>query len=104
MTKRRLGQVATATAIPQPMIVIGSGWLADACRRQIAADPDRYRARSSSIKPIGKCPCCEQKVYRVTSKPTNWQPGYATGTEDDAALHQGFDDAGALQPTCCRKR
>lgn len=82
---------------PLPM-VLGSGPLADAMRAQIAADPDRYRAMTSSIHPIGHCPCCGKDVFRVKSRATNFEEGFATGLDDDAIIHPRLNADGFPDP------
>ena len=83
---------------PAPPLVIGSGPIADAMRAAIAADPDRYRPMSISIDPVGHCPCCGLDVYRVSSRATGFEEGFATGTEDDAIVHPRCNALGLPDP------
>jgi hypothetical protein len=83
------------SAVP---MIFGAGPMADAMRAAIAADPDRYRPRSITMRAVAWCPCCERDVYGVTSKATGWMPRYATGIEDDAIVHGGDERSG---PLCC---
>ena len=79
---------------PALPVVVGSGWLADAMRRTIEADPDRYRPQTWSTTPVGECPCCGQDVYRAETRETGFEPGF-------------MSHAGKLHPTingvagCC---
>jgi len=86
-------------------IVLGSGPLADAMRRQIEADPDAYRPETWSMSPAGICPCCEAKVFRCTTRHTGWEPGFATLNH---RIHPAFnaetkqpDPAGTIVGCCC---
>lgn len=91
------------TGKPMVPVVLGSGPMADAMRAQIAADPDRYRPTSISMYPAGTCPCCGADVYRVRSRLTDFEEGYATGTEVDALLHPTLKDGAGdrIGPGCC---
>lgn len=89
---------------PDLPIVLGSGPLADSMRAMIAEDPDRYRPETWSMTGH-KCPCCGQKVFRCTTRHTDWHPGFATL---DNAVHPSFDAqtkqpalGGTLAGCCC---
>lgn len=83
---------------PALPMVLGTGPLADAARRMIAEDPDRYRPQSISMDPVGHCPCCDRDVYRVRSRVTAFEEGFATGLEDDAIVHPRLNDDGMPDP------
>lgn len=90
---------------PMVPVVLGSGPLADEMRAMIAADPDSYRPTTWSMSPVGKCPCCSEKVYRCTTRHTGWKPGFATHAD---AVHPSFNDQGKPDPNggrvgCCCK-
>lgn len=63
---------------PRGWVVLGSGPLADSVRETIAADPDRYRPETWSIDPVNRCPCCDEDVFRCTTRHTGWISGFAT--------------------------
>lgn len=58
--------------------VIGRGAMADAVRAELARDPDAYRPETWSIDPVGRCSCCDQDVFRCTTRHTGWIEGFAT--------------------------
>lgn len=84
--------------------VIGSGRMADEIRAELARDPDKYRPETWSMKPEGHCPCCDQDVFRCTTRHTKFVEGFATHGN---VVHPrcGDDghpsDAGAHAGCCC---
>lgn len=95
-------------AKPALPVVLGSGPLADSMRRMMAEDPDRYRPVTISMNYAFKCPCCKRKVYRVTSRWTNWEEGFSTGTEESDLIHPRLNDQRRPDPNgehagCCCK-
>lgn len=84
-------------------VVLGSGPLADEMRATIARDPDRYRPETWSMKPAGHCPCCDEDVFRCTTRHTGWVEGFATHSNK---VHPSVDpttrepDPNGV-PTCC---
>lgn len=84
---------------PALPVILGRGSLADAMRAEIARDPDRYRAVTIGVVPVGVCPCCDQEVYSVTSRVTGWVPGYATGASETAVAHPVVE--GGAVGCCC---
>lgn len=92
---------------PALPFVLGSGALADEMRRMIEADPDRYRAETWSMDPVGKCPCCGQKVYSAKTRHTAFLRGFLTMAEPPV-IHPSFDLEGKRDPDgplagCCCK-
>lgn len=89
---------------PRGWTVIGSGPLADEVRAEIARDPEAYLPETWSMKPVGRCPCCNERVYRCTTRHTGWQPGFATHS---GKVHPAVDasgnptPAGAIAGCCC---
>lgn len=90
---------------PALPMVLGSGPLADEMRAMIAADPDRYRPSTWSTKPVGTCPCCNQKAFRCRTRFTNFEDGFSTHAD---VVHPSFnpetqepDPRGTVAGCCC---
>lgn len=89
---------------PKGWTVLGSGPMADAVRAEIARDPDRYAPETWGMEPIGHCPCCDQDVYRCTTRHTGWTEGFATHAN---VIHPRCDaitclpDPSGTAPGCC---
>lgn len=88
------------------MMVLGSGPLADAMRAEIERDPDKYKPETWSIDPVGHCPCCDQDVFRCTTRHTKWVEGFAThGNVVHPCLSSSGEPmpsaAGAFAGCCC---
>ncbi len=93
------------TVKPKGWTVLGTGPLADSIRTELARDPDRYRPETWSIEPAGHCPCCDEDVFRCTTRHTGWEPGYATHSN---RVHPAIDPVtcladpkGAAAGCCC---
>lgn len=83
--------------------VLGSGPLADSMRAELARDPDRYRAETWSMSPEGRCQCCDEEVFRCTTRHTGWIEGFATHKNH---VHPRVDANGQPDPSgaaggCC---
>ena len=63
---------------PKGWTVLGSGPMADAMRAEIASDPDKYAPETWGLRPVGHCPCCDEDVFRCTTRHTGWVEGFAT--------------------------
>lgn len=74
--------------------------MADAVRAEIERDPERYRPETWSTEPIGHCPCCDQDVYRCTTRHTGWTEGFATHAN---VVHPRLTARGKLFAGCCCK-
>jgi len=85
--------------------VLGSGPLADSMRATIAADPDRYRPETWGMDPVNTCPCCDQEIFRCTTRHTGWRSGFASLAN---VVHPSYnaetrepDPDGILFSCCC---
>lgn len=91
---------------PALPMILGRGPLADEMRAMMAADPDRYRPTTWSLEPVGHCPCCDEDVYRATTRHTGWRQGFSTHSD---VLHPSFnaktkepDPEGTIAGCCCK--
>lgn len=80
--------------------------MSDAVRAELARDPEAYRPETWSIDPVGHCPCCDQDVFRCTTRQTGWTEGFAT---HDNVIHPRCnaetavpDPAGTVAGCCCK--
>lgn len=97
--------VSVGVVKPRGWTVLGTGPLADATRALIEKDPDRYLPETWSIDPAGYCPCCDNDVFRCTTRHTGWRPGFATHAN---VVHPSFnakthepDPDGTIAGCCC---
>lgn len=89
---------------PKGWTVLGTGPLADAMRAEIARDPDAYRPETWSIEQFAHCPCCDEDIFRCTTRHTGWVEGFATHSNK---VHPrvdpktGLADPNGTVATCC---
>lgn len=87
---------------PTVPMILGSGALADAMRRMVDSDPDRYRPVTISTRPVGRCPCCGEDIYRITSRHTNWVEAFAPASF--ASSNPERPQAGSVHPRFSKAR